>query len=181
MDRIIYALQCPFTDKVHYIGKSEVGILRPTQHLSKSHSDKINDWVEELKVFNESPKVRVCEYVPLDVDIYEREKYWISKYIKKGNLLLNVQSVSYISIMPNFESVINDGDKFSSTISTFVKAKRKEVNLTQEQFADRSGVALSVIRKIEQKQENLTLLSVLNVLRMFGHTLDIRKIKPKEL
>ena len=37
-------------------------------------------------------------------------------------------------------------------LSDFVKQRRKEVNLTQEEFAERSGVALTVIRKIEQEK-----------------------------
>lgn len=36
------------------------------------------------------------------------------------------------------------------TLADFVKRRRKEVNLTQEEFADRAGVALTVLRKIEQ-------------------------------
>ena len=35
------------------------------------------------------------------------------------------------------------------TLATFVKEKRNEVNLTQEAFAERAGVALTVVRKIE--------------------------------
>jgi len=34
------------------------------------------------------------------------------------------------------------------------------VNLTQEEFADRAGVALTVVRKIEQGKENLSLAKV---------------------
>jgi len=34
-------------------------------------------------------------------------------------------------------------------LSEFLKERRKEVGLTQEEFADRAGVALTVIRKIE--------------------------------
>ncbi|MDD3722101.1 MAG: helix-turn-helix domain-containing protein [Lutibacter sp.] len=56
-------------------------------------------------------------------------------------------------------------------LSKFVKEKRKEVNLTQEEFADRAGVALTVIRKIEQGKSNLNLEKVNLVLRMFGHVL----------
>ncbi len=56
-------------------------------------------------------------------------------------------------------------------LSEFVKAKRKEVNLTQEAFAERAGVALTVVRKIEQGKENLNLEKVNQVLAMFGHTL----------
>jgi len=45
------------------------------------------------------------------------------------------------------------------------------VNLTQEEFADRAGVALTVVRKIEQGKENLNLAKVNQVLRMFGSKL----------
>lgn len=57
------------------------------------------------------------------------------------------------------------------TLSDFVKARRKEVNLTQQEFAERSGVALTVIRKIEQGKTNLNMEKVNLILSMFGHTL----------
>ncbi len=56
-------------------------------------------------------------------------------------------------------------------LSEFVKERRKEVNLTQEEFAERSGVALTVVRKIEQGKTNLNMDKVNLVLRMFGHEL----------
>ena len=65
------------------------------------------------------------------------------------------------------------------SLANFVKDKRKEVKLSQQQFADRAGVALTVVRKIEQGKGNLNLEKVNQVLKMFGHELapvDIRKI-----
>lgn len=56
-------------------------------------------------------------------------------------------------------------------LSEFVKERRKEINLTQEEFAERSGVALTVIRKIEQGKTNLNMDKVNLVLEMFGHEL----------
>ncbi|WP_163517027.1 helix-turn-helix domain-containing protein [Gelidibacter japonicus] len=56
-------------------------------------------------------------------------------------------------------------------LSEFVKMRRKAVDLTQEEFADRAGVALTVIRKIEQNKTNLNLDKVNQVLKMFGHKL----------
>lgn len=41
------------------------------------------------------------------------------------------------------------------TLSEFVNERRKEANLTQEEFADRAGVALTVVRKIEQGKTNM--------------------------
>ena len=56
-------------------------------------------------------------------------------------------------------------------LSEFVKQRRKAVGLTQEAFADKAGVALTVVRKIEQGKTNLNLDKVNLVLRMFGHEL----------
>ncbi|MDD2286543.1 MAG: helix-turn-helix domain-containing protein [Bacteroidales bacterium] len=65
------------------------------------------------------------------------------------------------------------------TLASFVKARRKEVNLTQEVFAERAGVALTVVRKIEQGKTNMNLDKVNLVLRMFGH--ELAPVSSKEL
>lgn len=57
------------------------------------------------------------------------------------------------------------------SLARFIKHKRKEAKLTQQEFAERVGVALTVIRKIEQGKENLSLAKVNQVLMMFGHKL----------
>ena len=58
-----------------------------------------------------------------------------------------------------------------SLLSEFVKTRRKQLGITQEEFAERAGVALTVIRKIEQGKDNLSLSKVNQVLHMFGHIL----------
>ncbi|MCF6349386.1 MAG: helix-turn-helix domain-containing protein [Flavobacteriaceae bacterium] len=68
-------------------------------------------------------------------------------------------------------------------LASFVKERRKSVNLTQEEFAERVGVALTVIRKIEQGKTNLNMEKVNLVLRMFGHQLaavDSREIEKSD-
>ncbi len=65
------------------------------------------------------------------------------------------------------------------TLSEFVKEKRKEANLTQEEFAERAGVALTVIRKIEQGKDNLNLEKANQVLKMFGH--ELAPVNSKEV
>ncbi|WP_026904909.1 helix-turn-helix domain-containing protein [Pedobacter glucosidilyticus] len=56
-------------------------------------------------------------------------------------------------------------------LADFVKNRRKQLKCTQEEFAAKAGVALTVIRKIEQGKENLSLSKVNQVLRMFGQVL----------
>jgi y4mF family transcriptional regulator len=64
-------------------------------------------------------------------------------------------------------------------LAEFVKERRKEVNLTQEDFAERAGVALTVVRKIEQGKTNLNMDRVNLVLSMFGH--ELAPVNSKDL
>ena len=57
------------------------------------------------------------------------------------------------------------------SLKSFLKEKRKKAGFTQLEFAEKAGVALTVIRKIEQGKGNLNLEKVNHVLSMFGHTL----------
>ncbi|HEY8783885.1 MAG TPA: helix-turn-helix domain-containing protein [Mucilaginibacter sp.] len=69
------------------------------------------------------------------------------------------------------------------SLAEFVKQKRKEAELTQEDFAARAGVALTVIRKIEQGKGNLNLKKANQVLKMFGHELapaDSKELSPPD-
>jgi len=65
-------------------------------------------------------------------------------------------------------------------LPNFVKMRRKKLNLTQVELAEKSGVALTVIRKIEQGKGNLSMSKVNQVLLMFGHTLQPVNIKQHE-
>lgn len=64
-------------------------------------------------------------------------------------------------------------------LSNFVKERRKEVNLTQVEFAERIGIALTFIRKIEQGKTNMNLDKVNLVLKMFGH--ELAPVKTKDI
>ena len=64
-------------------------------------------------------------------------------------------------------------------LAEFVKERRKEVNLTQEEFAERTGVALTVIRKIEQGKTTLNVDKVNIILSMFGH--ELAPVNSKEI
>ena len=53
-------------------------------------------------------------------------------------------------------------------IGTFIKQKRKEARLTQEEFAMRSGLGLRFVRELEQGKETVRLDKVNQALAMFG-------------
>jgi len=57
----------------------------------------------------------------------------------------------------------------SSELAKFVKERRKLLNLTQPELADRAGVGLRFLRELEQGKKTLRLDKVNQVLALFGH------------
>jgi len=53
-------------------------------------------------------------------------------------------------------------------IAMFVKEKRKKLNLTQIELAEKAGVGIRFIRELEQGKETLQLNKVNQVLQLFG-------------
>ncbi len=54
-------------------------------------------------------------------------------------------------------------------LANFVKEKRKSVNLTQPELAEKAGVGLRFVRELEQGKESLRTDKVNQVLRLFGY------------
>ena len=53
-------------------------------------------------------------------------------------------------------------------IAEFIRQKRKEAGLTQEEFAMRSGLGLRFVRELEQGKESVRMDKVNQALAMFG-------------
>lgn len=56
-------------------------------------------------------------------------------------------------------------------LNNFVKERRKALNLTQTELAEKAGVGLRFIRELEQGKETLRIDKVNQVLKLFGHRL----------
>ena len=175
---LIYGLKCPFTKEIHYIGKTTQGMLRPLQHLSKSQNEKVREWVNSLKELGHAPGIEIIEDNINIEELDDKEKFWINHFLEKGNLLLNIQFVDSRFVIGRLEALLDSHDENDiSHIGTFIKNCRKIANLTQPEFASKTGVALKVLRKIEQNKTNVELSGVLKILNMFGCTLDVKKIE----
>ena len=56
-------------------------------------------------------------------------------------------------------------------IREFIKAKRKELGLRQEDLAERAGVGIRFVRDLEQGKKTLRTDTINKVLKLFGKTL----------
>lgn len=59
------------------------------------------------------------------------------------------------------------------SLRLFVKQKRKELNLTQEEMALNAGVGLRFVRELEQGKKTLRLDKVNDVLALFGKEVGV--------
>ena len=60
-----------------------------------------------------------------------------------------------------------------TTLSKYVKAMRKQYNLTQVELSEKSGVALRLVRELEQGKQTLRLDKVNQILNLFGSEVGV--------
>ena len=66
-----------------------------------------------------------------------------------------------------------------TSISSFVKERRKMFNLTQVDLAEKSGVGLRFVRELEQGKPTLRIDKINQILALFGHEVGAVPIRKK--
>jgi DNA-binding XRE family transcriptional regulator len=177
MINIIYGLRDPRNDVYQYIGKSTVGTKRALQHLTQSHSPKVNEWVSKLNENWLYPIVDVIEEIEDVENLPEREKYWVNYYYDINPSLLNIQLID--APLQNIRSE-EDENKFnflSIVIQDAPKILKKERlcrNLTQDELAKEMGVARSTVSLCENGA-NVNLKTIQDYIRTLKGIDIIRK------
>ncbi|EJA3105383.1 helix-turn-helix domain-containing protein [Vibrio vulnificus] len=149
---IIYGLRDPRNDLYYYIGKSTVGVSRPLSHLEKSHSQKVNEWVDSLKNNGFSPMIDIIEEVEELNNLAEREKAWIEYYYEINEDLLNVmllpreiEELRSDSTDLEFESLL----KLFSNFRHILKRERVFRGLTQEEMSNLANLSRKTVSSLE--------------------------------
>ena len=60
-----------------------------------------------------------------------------------------------------------------TTLSKYVKAMRKQYNLTQVELSEKSGVGLRLVRYLEQGKQTLRLDKVNQILNLYGSEVGV--------
>ncbi len=152
MVNIIYGLRDPRNDVYQYVGKSTVGLRRPLEHLTNSHSKRVNDWVKMLGSNWQYPLIDIIEEVEKVEVLVEREKYWINYYYNLNPDLLNFQEKK-ITIQ-NIRDEEHEKNVWSlirilGDAPRILKSERLYRNMTQKEMADAMGVSRSTVSLCE--------------------------------
>jgi DNA-binding XRE family transcriptional regulator len=177
MINIIYGLRDPRNDVYQYIGKSTVGNERAIQHLKKSHSEKVNEWIKTLEKNWQYPIIDMIEKVDDIENLIEREKYWIEYYYNINPNLLNIQSIpSTLQNLRTEEDEINFNFlcNIIQDIPKILKKERLCRNLTQEELAKKMGAHRNTIIYCENDR-NVNLKTIQDYIRTLKGVDIIRK------
>lgn len=84
----IYALDCPLSYQVRYVGKSKDPKKRFKTHLQAADTVTLRNWVDELKQQGLKPSICYLERVPQEKSS-EAESRWINLLLEHGHNLIN--------------------------------------------------------------------------------------------
>ncbi len=177
---IIYGLFCPFTDNLHYIGKSTSYMTRPQQHLTESHSEKIQEWVNHLKLFGYTPVIKILADCDDESKLKELESEYIAKHIKEGCYLLNKQENTSIHIMkqrrpPISDSFTIENDASLISLGKYLKIARINSNLTQQELGKKSNTSVGTVKIVEAGKCAIGVDNLRKLLDTLGYNICIQK------
>lgn len=90
---IIYALMCPMTSQIKYVGRTRNLVSRYKSYLSENDDRRnrsLDEWINLLLANSVKPFLvilEICKYK----EWMEREKYWMEYFVGKGERLLNIK------------------------------------------------------------------------------------------
>jgi DNA-binding XRE family transcriptional regulator len=191
-DNIIYGLKDPRTDEYRYIGKSTVGIKRAKSHLSHSHNPLVMEWISELKHDNYIPDVVILENVVDWTQLVDKEKYWIGKLLGESHDLFNVMiTKAYDSNIQKYNDKVKQQIEYrnrlleeklekskiqfivGSDVGGFIRLRRKQLKVKQEDLAEIAGISERTLRSIEKNKANPTIDTLTKLLDVLGYEIFI--------
>lgn len=190
---LVYGLRDPRTDEYRYIGKSMSGLNRPKAHFTYSHNDSVNIWVLELREQGLCPVIDVLEEC-LEEELVSKEKFWINFYESTGCKLFNITKYRGWQNEKLAEELNKEKKKLQeeldgirkesieiSSIGGFIKNRRKELNITQENLAEIAGISENSLYKIERNKSNPTFATLVAILDILGFELKpVFKLKKSD-
>ena len=108
--------------------------------------------------------MHICE---TEEEAFRLEAEEINKAMKEGHLLLNTQ-VPEQRVEKLVQLDIEAEKPVLEMISNFVRRKRRELKLTQVEFANRAGVGLRFVRELEHGKPTMRLDKVNQAIKLFG-------------
>lgn len=107
-DFCIYALCCPDSGEIRYIGQTTNGITRLYGHWKDFKLNKqgklirVKAWIKSLKKQNKKFTVKYLDYASSREELNQKEIYWIKYHREIGTNLVNAADGGYIATIKKY-------------------------------------------------------------------------------
>jgi DNA-binding XRE family transcriptional regulator len=142
------------------------------QHLTESHSEKINEWVTQLKLLNYKPIVKILEECTED-NLNQKEIDWIIQSSNDDCYLLNHAHNRTNIILNQKEYEFENADLMM--IGVMIREERIKLNLTQGDLSKLSNISRRTLVSIESGDKNIGVHNLKKILNVFDFEIIIRK------
>lgn len=146
-ETFIYALSCPLTSNVRYIGKTNNLNKRLSSHLCKSNLKKTthkNNWINSLLNKNMKPIISILDIVPIDEWEFW-EKFWIELFKTWGIKLTN--STNGGDFVQNVIKFGRNNQNYNHNISDNIILKHIKNGLSQKEIANLLKTNVAMIKR----------------------------------
>jgi DNA-binding XRE family transcriptional regulator len=148
-------------------------MIRPLKHMTDSHSEKINEWVSQLKKLGYKPIIKILE-VCTENNLDEKEIAWIKKSKEDGCYLLNLTHNHVDNIITQKEYNFEYSDII--VIGKTIKETRQTLNLRQEDLCSMAKISRPTLIGIENGNKKIIYDNLKRVLNVLGYELTIKSI-----
>ena len=117
--RYIYLLKNPEDNKIVYVGETVNIKHRFIKHKCGSiyDSEDKKEWLKYLKSKDLNPIIEIIDFADNKQDALIKENFYISKYLKEGYKLFNININNYTSNINNYFININN---YISNINNYI-------------------------------------------------------------
>jgi y4mF family transcriptional regulator len=120
--------------------------------------------------------IEIVKTFETELDALKYEDALIRECLENGSILINkkmkkIKDLTRPLIVDESFKIGPRKDR-NTILASLVRNKRRSVNLTQSELADRAGVGLRFMRELENGKPTLRLDKINQVLHLFGHELS---------
>lgn len=151
MTAYIYALCCPDTGDVRYVGMTVNPERRLIDHLAYKGNSLKARWVQDLLLVGKQPEMKILQTCAQE-EAAERERVWIDQFRSNGALLTNTLGISEnveAMLERRWQTPSKDMASFRSHLRQLMLNKSAKIGkpLSQKTVADTAGVSLATVQR----------------------------------
>ncbi len=144
MKYYIYTLSCPITNEVRYVGKSTNPSKRFSNHLcDKSKSHKAS-WIKSLISNNKLPVLNIVEEFDNELDCYNAEIAYISKYDNLTNHHIGGLGATTETTIGS----LNGNSKITEDIVLLIKDDLLYTDLSILEISEKYAISKAIVQNI---------------------------------